>query len=56
MERFSAGAIDTLAIFKRLKKAGLPEEAAREIAMIIKEVFETNKVTRFELEQVKVRY
>lgn len=53
MERVSAGAIDTLAIFQRLKKADLHEEAAREIATVLKDVVETNAVTRVDLEEVK---
>ena len=44
MERSTAGIIDTPTIFERLKKAGLSEEVAREIAMIIKEVFDTEEV------------
>jgi hypothetical protein len=53
MERASSGAVDTLAIFQRLKNANLQEEAASEIAVVLKDVVEANTVTRGDLEQVK---
>lgn len=42
--------IDTLAIFERLKNANLNEDAARGIAEVLKDVTETNLVTKVDLE------
>ena len=39
------GTIDTLTIYQRLKSANLKEEAAREIAEVIKDVTESSLVT-----------
>lgn len=39
------GTIDTLTIYQRLKSANLKEEAAKEIAEVIKDVTEPNLVT-----------
>jgi hypothetical protein len=53
MERASTCAVDTLAIFQRLKNASLQEEAASEIASVLKDVVESNTVNLSNLEQVK---
>ena len=42
--------IDTLKIFERLKSADLSEKASREIAEVLKDVSETNHVTKYDLE------
>ncbi|MHB9030929.1 MAG: DUF1640 domain-containing protein [Candidatus Latescibacterota bacterium] len=42
--------IDTLSIFERLKAADLSEKASREIAEVLKDVAETNLVTKYDLE------
>ena len=39
------GAIDTLTIYQRLKSANMKEEAAKEIAEVIKDITESNLVT-----------
>ena len=50
MDRVTTCNIDTLAIFERLKNASLNEDAAREIAEVLKDVAETNLVTKTDLE------
>jgi hypothetical protein len=42
--------IDTLKIFERLKSADLSEKASREITEVLKDVSETNHVTKYDLE------
>ena len=39
------GAIDTLTIYQRLKSANMKDEAAKEIAEVIKDITESNLVT-----------
>lgn len=50
MERVATISIDTLKIFERLKSADLSENASREIAEVIRDVTETNLVTKYDLE------
>ena len=50
MERVATISIDTLKIFERLKSADLSEKASREIAEVIRDVTETNLVTKYDLE------
>ena len=45
--------IDTLAVYQRLKNASLQDEAAREIAELLKDVVEKKIVKRGDLEEVK---
>ena len=42
--------VDTLTIYQRLKSAHLQDEAAKEIAEVIKDVTEFNLVTKVDLE------
>ncbi|MBF0564967.1 MAG: DUF1640 domain-containing protein [Nitrospirae bacterium] len=42
--------MDTLKIYERLRAANLDEKAAKEIAEVIKDVVETNLVTKSALE------
>ena len=49
MERVLSQSFDTLAVFERLKSAELPETAAKEIAEVLKDVMETNLVTKADL-------
>ena len=46
--------IDTLEIYQRLKSAHLQDEAAREIADVIRDVTVNNLVTKADLEKAKV--
>ena len=50
MERVVAPTFDTLAVFERLKSADLSETAAKEIAEVLKDVTETNLVTKLDLD------
>lgn len=50
MERAATINIDTLKIFERLKSADLSENASREIAEVIRDVTETNLVTKYDIE------
>jgi hypothetical protein len=50
MERVISPSFDTLAVFERLKSADLPETAAKEIAEVLKDVMETNLVTKADLD------
>lgn len=50
MDRTATISIDTLKIFERLKSADLSEKASREIAEVLKDVSETNHVTKYDLE------
>jgi hypothetical protein len=50
MERTATVSIDTLKIFERLKSAYLSENASREIAEVIRDVTETNLVTKYDLD------
>jgi len=49
MERVLSPSFDTLAVFERLKSAELSETAAKEIAEVLKDVTETNLVTKIDL-------
>ena len=50
MERVLAPSFDTLAVLERLKSADLSEAAAKEIAEVLKDVTETNLVTKLDLD------
>ncbi len=50
MERVLSPSFDTLAVFERLKSADLTETAAKEIAEVLKDVTETNLVTKIDLD------
>ena len=44
-----ASAIDTLNIYNRLKSTGLPEESAKEIAEVFREIIEENLANKNDL-------
>jgi len=46
-------AVDTLAIYERLKKAKLNDAAAREIAEVLRETIATQAATKADLEAAK---
>ena len=53
MEKSSAGTLDTLSIYQRLKGADLSENAACEIATVMKDVVEGGLISREDLGKVK---
>lgn len=55
MEKASVINIDTLAIFQRLKKTSLQEDAAQEITEVIKDTMESNLVTKTDLDVALAR-
>jgi len=50
MERILSPSFDTLAVFERLRSAELSDAAAKEIAEVLKDVTETNLVTKADLD------
>jgi hypothetical protein len=50
MERVISPSFDTLAVFERLRSAELPDTAAKEIAEVLKDVMETNLITKADLD------
>ena len=50
MERVISPSFDTLAVFERLRSAELSDAAAKEIAEVLKDVMETNLVTKADLD------
>jgi hypothetical protein len=50
MERVISPSFDTLAVFERLRSAELSDAAAKEIAEVLKDVMETNLITKADLD------